>query len=213
MEPQAAPKAISEEPVSTVDVLEFASSLTDSLVWPIVVLVIVLAFRRHVVNLINNIATISIRGNTITFARELEVAKGQAENAGLSAETVETPDDTALGEIARFVRRARESSREYPRAAIIEGWLVVESELFDACERLDLSTSHEGAPRFGNAIRRLRSAGQLNHNLDELLQHLRQLRNRAAHDLRFDVSPYEAEGYISLCGEIISYLRNLGRNG
>ena len=212
MESPAAPQNISEDSVSAADVLEFVSSLADSLGWPIAVLVIVLAFRRRIGDLINNIATISIRGNTITFARELDVAKGQAENAGLSTESIGSRDDTALGETARFVRQARESSLEYPRAAIIEGWLVVEGELIDACERLGLATSHAGTRRFSNAVRRLRSTEHLNANLNELLQHLRRLRNNAAHDLRFDVSPNEAQEYIGLCGEVVGYLQRLGRS-
>lgn len=198
-----------EAELSWADGLEFIASLADSLGWPIVILIIVVAFRNHVGKLINNITTITVRGSTITVARELDAAKEQAASAGLRIKRVDTTDEPAEGETARILRQVRESSREYPRAAIIEGWLVVERELSETCERLDLATTRGRARGFMAASELLQSAGHLNADLNGLLRHLRHLRNEAAHNLRFDVSPDEAQEYIVLCGEIIDFLQNL----
>ena len=181
-------------------VLEFVSSLVDTLIWPIVVLVLIFSFRGQIKKLFGRITSISVRGTQIAFGEGLDAAKEQAKSAGLQVESESARDDAWPD---------REPNRDYPRASVIEAWLAVEKGLRDASIRLDLARPGE-LRAVNEATRRLRRAGHVNEDLGGVLRRLRHLRNEAAHDIRFDISADQAEDYLVLCFEVISYLESLG---
>ena len=199
----AAPTDPAEASGSDPALLEFIASLADSLAWPVAIIVLILAFRRDVRKLFEKIVSISIRGNTISFDQTLQAAKEQAKHAGLPLET-----DSSRAEL----KSDRESSGDYPRAAIIEAWLTVLQQTADACLRLGLVSSPRELRRRIDTISLLRKAGHVNEDLDAVLRHLRHLRNEAAHDMQFDISPAQATDYLVLCEEVAAYLGQLGRS-
>ena len=160
----------------------------------------VIDISPQIKKLFGRITSISVRGTEIAFGEGLDAAKEQARTAGLPVESESARDDAWPD---------REPNRDYPRASVIEAWLAVEKGLRDACVRLNLARPPE-LRSVNEATRRLRESGHVNEDLGGVLRHLRHLRNEAAHDIQFDISPDQAEEYLVLCFEVISCLERLG---
>ena len=192
-------------------VLQFVASLVDSLIWPAVLLVLALVFRTRVEALIDNIVSIRIGDKQVAFARSLDAAGEQAKKVA-DADTSPQPEPVELDQAAKAFRATSTSSTASPRAAIIECWLVVQNELNAAIERLGLSESVTGQCSTVRTVPLLRSSGYLNDDWVGLIHHLRSLRNEAAHDLRFDISPDQADEYYDLCLYAVHIIQALGAN-
>ena len=196
--------------------MEFISSLAGSLSWPIVVLVAIVVIYPYIGRLIDKVASIQIGDKQISFTRELDVtldaALEQAEKASLPVKSSDPPERTVSDRAQRSIQKAKESTEDSPRAAIIEAWLGVERALSDACERLNLAQSYGGVRTFRETSGLLLTARHLDSDLLGLLHHLRHLRNEAAHAIQFDISTKVAAEYIRLCLEVVTYLQPLGRN-
>ena len=190
--------------------MEFISSLADSLSWPIVVLAAVVVFYPHIGRLIDKVVSIRIGDKQINFARELDAtldaALEQADKASLQVTPSDFLEQTVSDGALRSIKKARESTEDSPRAAIIEAWLGVERALSDACGRLNLAQSYGGMRTFRETSGLMRTAGHLDADLLGLLHHLRHLRNEAAHAIQFDILPAVAKEYIRLCLDVIHYL-------
>ena len=196
--------------------MEFISSLAGSLSWPIVVLVAIFVMYPYVGQLIDKVASIRIGDNQISFTRELDAtldaALEQAEKASLPIESSDLLERTESDRALQSIQKARESTEDSPRSAIIEAWLGVERALSDACERLNLTRSYGGIRRFRETSGLMQTAGHLNSDSLGLLHHLRHLRNEAAHAMQFDISTKVAAEYVRLCREVVTYLLPLGRS-
>ena len=172
--------------------LDFASSLVDSLSWPIIFLILALTFRAALTRLFERIASVSWGDKQINFDRGLSEAQAYADRAMMAGgqRAFERPK---YGETLSFVQGPLKTSIESPRQAIIEAWLEVEAELNLAAERLGVHVPLKGRQPIGLAFRLLRSTEHLNEDWTGLLNHLRRLRNQAAHDRRFDLAPDQAD--------------------
>lgn len=189
--------------------MEFVSSVIDSLSWPISIFIIVLILRRPLARLLERTASIRWGDKQIAFSSSLLAASKQVERAYMDSPDVGT--DSSSSELAfSSVKQALRTSSKQPRQAIIEAWLEVEAALNAAGERLGLYESYGKRRDAGLAIRLLRSREHLKEDWVEALYRLRRLRNQAAHDRRFHLAPDQAEEYIQLCVDAITYIQKLG---
>ena len=192
-------------------IFDYVSLLVDHLSWPIVILVLAFTFKGSLTRLFERIASVSWGDKQINFDRSLSEAQEYADRVMTAGQRGEF-EPPKYEERLSFVRGPLETSAINPRQAIIDAWLEVEDELNNAIERLGMHVPYRTSQSTIIAIRLLRSTERLNKYSISLLNHLRQLRNRAAHDRRFDLAPEQAAEYVQLCADAIAYLRHLTPN-
>jgi len=189
--------------------MDFIASLVDSLSWPISIFFLVLILRRPIVQLLERTASIRWGDKRIEFDNSLTDVRENVDRTIQESPEIGM-DPTSNQQALDSLNRAFEYRSKQPRQAIIEAWLEVETALDAAVERLELYEAYSKRRNAGLAIRLLRSAEQLRGDWAEALNGLRRLRNKAAHDRQFDLAPDQAEEYIQLCVDAISYIQKLG---
>ena len=190
--------------------MDFVASLVDSLSWPISIFFLVLILRRPITKLLERTASIRWGDKRIEFDSSLTDVRKRVDRTFRDSPDIGM-DPSSNQQALDSLNQAFEYRNKHPRQAIIEAWLEVETALDAAVERLGLYEAYGKRRHAGLAIRLLRSAEQLRGDWAEALNGLRRLRNKAAHDRQFDLAPDQAEEYIQLCVDAITYIQKLGR--
>ena len=120
--------------------LDFTSSIIDSLMWPIIILILALIFRASIVRLLDRIASVSWGDKKVNFDRELDEANEEANTALLSSGRVQASERSVSAELLQWLGPPIDAVARKPRQGIIDAWLEVESALEEAAERLDVYT-------------------------------------------------------------------------
>lgn len=102
------------------------------------------------------------------------------------------------------VVEVKQLSKEFPRGAVLEAWLVVESVVDEALRKKSIEPDKSGIKKF----QQLEEHQILPSSQLASLHQLRQLRNIAVHDAENRISTREAEEYIDLANRIALLLRN-----
>jgi len=152
-----------------VDGFEFVASIVKSVAWPSVVAFSLYLFRREIRPLLPY-ARMRLKHNDTEFELRLDDAKKTAEQLPQSA-VLPPPTNE---ETQRFERVANRD----PRAAILESWLDVETELDNLANTVGIDTKL-GPPPLAKA-RWLREKGVIDPSMMRLFDDLRSMRNRAA---------------------------------
>ena len=167
--------------------------ITEVLVWPIAVLVMVYWLRRPLGELIPYLQKLKYKELEIEFNRDLERLRErtrETETKGQEAAEV-TSEDYYLEEV-------RKTS---PRNGILESWLALEStaiatvqvyKLIEPDRRVDVRS----------AIDALRNAGVLSEQDTNNFDELRRLRNTAVHELSNQLSEAEAARFMEIARDI-----------
>ncbi|MEZ8241907.1 MULTISPECIES: hypothetical protein [unclassified Vibrio] len=171
--------------------MEHIVEIIKALAWPVSVVWLGYLFRAEVRGLLARLTALKHGETEISFSHDLQQAEQKASELEQSKEVVgeSTPED--LSQKERLYRLAEIS----PRAAIVEAWTLIEI----AAVKNDLTT--------GTTVKRtnpklildhLASTGNFSPNSIEVINSLRQLRNRASHLPDFAISQDEAERYLDL---------------
>ena len=193
--------------------LDFTSSIVDSLIWPIIILFLALFFRSSIRRLLDRIASVSWGDKHVKFDRVLEEAREQVDTAILSSGRGGKPGRVTSAELLQWISQPLNAIPSNPRQGVIDAWLEVESALEDAAERLGVYIPSKTNRRPGLSLRLLMHNEHISEDWVHVFRRLRQLRNEAAHDRRFDLTSDRAEDYVRLCADAIFYLRHLSPNG
>lgn len=179
------------------NILEFFTALTESLAWPLCVLISVIILREPIVRLLDSLERIrfKVRDFEVSFDRQMEQVASQAENY---PEPEDTPIEEEIEDRAAF----------YPRGAIIEAWLAVEKEIYNLCSTLDL-IPRRGRHPTAKLLSRLRTSEVVDDGLIDIVRGLQILRNRAAHNIELDLSTETAERYIATTSRVVTALREI----
>lgn len=161
---------------------EFASSLVDHLVWPVLVMVALLLFRDPVTALIGRLRSYEGLGQKITFGDRLAEAE---EAVGRAVDSVETP----VGEAATPQRTdasplAREAESN-PSFAVVRAWEALLGAIADLSGAA-LADEPKARMLPGNPARMLPELQKRDLVTKEFVlavNDLRNLRNRVAHGL------------------------------
>ena len=194
------------------DYLTFTSKLIDSLAWPICTLVIALAFRTQIRDLLSRITKGKLPGGEFEFS---PVAKEQLAVAAVPQSPVpesEDDDDEAspyAGETYNL-DEAYELLDAAPQYAVIAGWRVLNRAAIDALSAYDESSGSDDYPSKSPPPARvagyLRDQGVLSPDQLALFDELRQIRNSAVHLDDFKIDEHKAKEYLILAELLISKL-------
>jgi hypothetical protein len=184
---------------------ELVASLVNSLVWPVVLLIAIFFLRAEIRTIFERLGermkTLkSLTGPGGTSAEfEGEVLETKEEVEAIAAPSATLPETSELPTAVVDRRIVRSSLRELaeasPRAAVIESWIGVES----AMRRLYQAFGLEGADRVPLPVLMKRLGDQLKETTLDGVMHsaesLLKLRNMAAHERNFAITPLTASSY------------------
>lgn len=176
--------------------MEFTIALLDKLVWPAVLVFGVITLRRPLSKLIPLAKKLKFRELEVEFGQGLKAVTEQAQGVFPELKT-----DSKAMLIA--------SANHLPNSAIIEAWeqvdLAAEQLIKSHCNNITLDKN----TRYKHIENILISEALINTKQGKLFNELRQLRNRVAHAVGYEVGRAEAIQYIELCFKLIEHLNGL----
>lgn len=176
--------------------MEFTIELLDKLVWPGVLVFAVITLRRPISKLIPLAKKLKFRELEVEFGEGLKAVTEQAQ--GVFPE-LKTDKKSML--IA--------SANHLPNSAIIEAWeqvdLAAERLIKSHCDNITLDKN----TRYKHIENILISEALIDTKQGKLFSELRQLRNRVAHAVGYEVGGAEAIQYIELCFKLIEHLNSI----
>lgn len=178
------------------DSFEFILGITDSLAWPVTVILIVFLLRSDIGAVLRKVKRLKHKDTEVDFERELEVALETAASDSTLAEPLD--DGSEMSELAKYS----------PRGAIIESWLQVEKALKVYAEKHGLEFDERKPFRLGQGHAENSEYARLGNSTIETLKSLRFLRNQAVHMSDTDLDYQEAIEYQELARKVVRKLEN-----
>jgi len=188
--------------------LDFIVSMTGSLAWPLVIVVIVLAFKAQLVALAGKVASFEGFGVKLSFADRVSQL-----SAELAVPPVEAAEPPAAAEDEKKPKRQRRPrlyggssavSLDSAEGKVIGGWLLIEGALSEAADEVD-------HPRLASKpieiLYELHDAGVLKDDTVAMVQEARTLRNAVAHGQAKDFGLSVAQQYLDNAAKIVERIR------
>ncbi len=155
------------------DGLQFFASIVDSLAWPATIGVAVYLLRKPLVELLPNLRHLKYKDLDIRFGEGLEKLEQEVEPRP-SPEQIPPRSDLQTIADERFELLAEIS----PGAAVLEAWTDIERKLRILAQRHDIQEPSRSITRITRALVKREI---ISSRLASVLDHLRFLRNSAAH--------------------------------
>ena len=174
------------------DWLTFASSVLEAVAWPLAIFGAVFILRGDIRKLLDSISSLSWRGATAQFARELQAAEVAGED--LPQEPVSGPVTDQFRELAILS----------PRAAVLEAWRDVEIIIHRYLRSMGMRPSGPQKPGWLE-IRKTDVPAAVKATIEDL----RHLRNAAAHGDERSLTADEALAYRTLAERVVAALTEL----
>jgi hypothetical protein len=188
--------------------LQFASSFVSSLAWPLVVIVLVVIFRKQLAHLIGRIKSYKGLGQEVTFGERLADAENSVEEAASSVPVDKAEPGPVEVEPSPLVQEAELN----PSFVVIRSWGDVVKALNNLA-RIAL----RGWPSYGlqgyspSALRDLQESGVVKPSFVTAVTELHDLRNKVAHGLH-NPTPGEAVTYANSASQLVSTAERIRLN-
>jgi len=187
------------------DALTFIAQIIESLAWPTVALIVALILKREIPTLVRGLRKLKYKDLEAEFDSTAKALDHEADILIPDPKKqigVEKPDKTA-----GILKRLEHIAEVAPRSAIIEAWLMVESEAVALIDNLQLaSVQSSPGPMRIQAI--LQKNEVLNEAQAQLFSELRALRNRAVHDSQdSEIGSAAVIAYVGAAAKMAAYLR------
>ena len=162
--------------------------------WPSVTLIIVFAFRKQIANstpaLLNNIKKLKYGKFEAEFDRVYKEAQK------LELPEVKRVDELDIDITTEIVDEYRKLAEVSPRITIMQAWMSFEKTVLECFE--ELSSKSVPSKAFDIALSRLADDGIVANDEIKVIKDVKQLRNLAAHEIDFKISPEKAVEYAIL---------------
>jgi len=154
--------------------LDDFTQLIDVLIWPMTTLVLAILFRGELKSLFHRVSSLKYKDIEANFRDRLDEVERDASKILEDTDT----EDVASPYRDRFdwIMRLAEFS---PRAAILEAWIEIESELVKLCQRANIELPQRR--QIIKLAEKVVKAELLPNEILPLLKNLRNLRNEAVH--------------------------------
>jgi hypothetical protein len=168
--------------------LEFISSVIDTIIWPLCVVIVVFLLRNQLKELIPALRNLRYKDFELSFEKTMESIEQ-------NVETLIEPNGTSFAKpvMAEKFTYLYELIQTSPRSAIIESWLIVEEQLIRLSQK-KLQDSANKTPLM--ILKELFSIGIINKDLYKIIEDLRKIRNEAVHINKFYIHNYLIKEYI-----------------
>lgn len=189
------------------DRLTFFSNAIDAVLsWPVAIIVAIWILREPLKDLIRSLENLAIEAWGVRFdmSKRLNEAKQEAEEADVPAleERVVTDDDARYAE--KEYGWLYKLAETYPRSAVMEAWVQVETEARELAARKDINVGRR-ASTF-RILDGLTEREIIPRNLVGLARDLAGLRNNVAHETGAVVTMEQAIDYVNLAVRLADHL-------
>lgn len=172
--------------------LQFLSDMVGHLAWPVVVLIIVFAVRKHLGSLAERILELSFGGATVKFDKLLSKGAELIEQTK-EEEPEETPEEMSKS-LSRHLDRLKDlRSQPADEMQAMELFRDIERKLIDIGTALGL-TPPKGRLQAREVVNHLRSKKQIDSGFAQLFKTLQEGRNVLIHARKLSQS--EIEEYV-----------------
>ncbi|MCF4975542.1 DUF4145 domain-containing protein [Pseudomonas lactis] len=183
---------------TTMDWLQFLSSIISSIAWPTAVVGLACIMRDPLAKLMLLIRRLKYKEFQIDIGEQLEAVRDQVGAEG------EAPNLPVEEPPLSFKSLAQAD----PRAAVLSAWIPVETELRDIAMKMGIS----GKPATMLLIRELYKAGVVDRVTFDTLEKLRRIRNSAVHVTESDVTFEDAINMADMCQWVTGHLKRNNAN-
>ena len=180
----------------------FLESITASMAWPVVVLVIAVLFRKSIPAALGSLKSLKVAGAEVTFGNEIRAA---TETATALEPAPENIADRNNSRVVALIDMAAVS----PSGAIIEAWKEVEHAAKNLAESSGLMLQNNSSRPYFNIQRALEKDEQLPKAEIQTYRELRLIRNRAAHLREDQVTVEQARQYVRLADRLVDAMNTL----
>jgi len=186
------------------DIANLILQALDILIWPLLILIIVLIFKKQLIEAVESLSKIKYKDIEIEFNKKLKDAEEKASALKLPGkkeiEKISEPFTLQLSTEKLF-----ELAKSYPRSAVTESWLIVEDSARRAAidKGIDISKFRSNSM----AIQKLIRNSELPEETFELYNDLRKMRNAAAHAIEFEIDQKEATRYVDLALSLAAHFQ------
>lgn len=187
---------------------EFIADIISSTVWPFVAIAIVFIFKTELAKVIQRLAHLKYKD----FELDFEQVRQQA--AELHKEIFEEKAEEKNPDLVSFDDQILDIVEISPSAAILLAWSGVETAMASAVMRMAISPDPPSYRSPMHNIDMLTKFGGLATRYSNLLNNMRILRNKVAHDRNsmISITKEQALNYINAARDVIQYLENMARN-
>ena len=180
------------------DWLTFTSNLISSIAWPLSVFSVALLFRSELRGLFTSIKKLKWKDVEAEFGDEVEQIREEIKSVESDPDYVDSPVEEKL---VRLIET-------HPHLAVLEGWKTLERSI------TNLSTKKLGTDRSRPIqvhIEALAKSELLPKAMANAISNIREVRNKAAHDLDANVSKGTAYVLLDTIADVTAYLDKLTR--
>ena len=184
----------------------------DHLAWPTVALIIFFVLRKQIGRLIGKIAHLKYKDLEVDFDQLMKTAQAVAVE---SDDSIIPKDNKDKQLYLSMEEQIMESIETAPSASILLAWSTVETAISSAVSRLAISSEPPSYRSPLHNIDVLEKHSKLSKDQIRLLNEMRMLRNKVAHEdgTRLNVTENQARTYANTSLEIIESLNKIKRQG
>jgi len=190
-------------------IAEFILEYIKALAWPAVAIVILFMFRNEFVKIVQRLAHLKYKDLELDFNK----VKQKAEE--LNKEVLEERPAVKSTVFISLEDQILDAVERAPSAAILLAWSGLETAMASAVARLAISPESPSYRSPMHNIEMLTKYSGLSKDHVNLIQEMRILRNKVAHerDSILSITQDQAFNYASVAIDMIQNLENLKRNG
>lgn len=192
------------------DWLEFISNIFSSITWPLIILIIVIIFKRELGSVMKRVSSVKYKDLDIAFKNIKKQAQVILPNTQKRTHVslATPPKNNVIDSLKDQVLNAAELS---PLASILLAWSGLEVAIADAVARLTISPDSPSYRSTMHNIDMLSKYTDISPDLISLINKLRKLRNEVAHaNVDFSViASAQVENYVKVTYDIIENLENI----
>lgn len=189
--------------------LGFISDIVSHVAWPVTVLILAILLRRHLGNLLSSITRLKFWDLEMDFKRVADSAEMLPE-----AEPPRKPmTEPNLTFFTSFEKQVMDIATRAPSAAILLAWTGVETAMASAVSRMAISPDPPSMRSPVHTLDCLRRFAGLPNEVGHLINEMRILRNKLAHDEnhRISISTESATAYGETAVRVIDFLNGFER--
>lgn len=191
------------------DWLQFISSLISSIAWPVVGLTFLFLFKTELSKIVQRLAHLKYKDLEIAFDK----IKQDAQELQLKSALMTAPKESV--EFTSLEEQIMDAAERTPSAAILLAWSGLETAIASAVGRLAISSESPSYRSPMHNIESLEQAGRLSKSHKQLLNEMRMLRNKVAHEQSaiLSISSNHALDYAKTAIDLIKHFESYQRLG
>jgi hypothetical protein len=185
---------------------QFISQIVSSTAWPLLILIILFVFKNELTKVVQRLAHLKYKDLELEFDK----VKQQAEEIHKDVpEELPAPKSFALTSLEDQILDAVERA---PSAAIMLAWSGLETAMASAVARLAISPEPPSYRSPIHNIEILSKYSGLPGSYSNLLQEMRMLRNKVAHekDAMMSITQDQALNYANVAIDMMQHLEKVG---